>query len=160
MIKNRVIALIFFLFYLVTTIVASTGKSLVVQSINGKTVRFLLAYLPELTFSNHTFLVTDNRQTVSFKIDDIIQYYFESENADIMSVGSQADLQLYYNTDGNVLIGGFAQPIHIRIFSVNGLEYSDYVSIINNTAVVPLSSLKKGVYIISINNQQIKVYKK
>ncbi len=157
---KRAIAFLFLLFCLIESICADTRKSLIVECNNGTTVNFLLANLPELTFSNRSLVVKDNIQSFSFIIDNVLQYYFTSEETDITRVGSQPNIRFYYDTDGNVVVEGFDQPAQIRLFSVKGWDYSDCVSEINDKAVVSLSSLQKGVYIISINNQQIKVYKK
>ena len=160
MVIKRAITLHFLLLCLIATIWADTGKSLIVESVSGKKVSFLLVNSPELTFNDRTLYVQDNTQTKSIKIDNVFQYYFISEGTDISSVESKADIRLYYDTDGNVVVEGFGKPAQIRLYSVNGLDYTDCVSVINDKAVVSLSSLQKGVYIISINNQQIKVYKK
>ncbi len=157
---KRSTAFLFLLLFIIDTICADTRKSLIVECTNGTTVNFLLANLPELTFSNRSLVVKDNIQSFSFIIDNVLQYYFTSEETDIANVGSQPDIRFYYDTDGNVVVEGLDLPAQIRFFSVKGWDYSDCVSVTNNKAVVSLSSLQKGVYVISINNQQIKVYKK
>ena len=160
MVIKRALTLHFFLLCLISFVWADTGTSLIVESVSGEKFCFLLVNSPELTFNDRTLYVQDNTKTESIKIDNVLQYYFISEETDISSVESKAGIRLYYDTNGNVVVEGFDQPAQIRIYSVNGLEYSDCISVINNKAVVSLSSLQKGVYIISISNQQIKVYKR
>ncbi len=158
--EKRTTCFLFLLLCLIETIWADTRKSLIVECKNGTTVSFLLVNSPELTFSNRSLVVTDNSRAFNFVIDDVHQYYFTSEETDIARVGSPAELQFYYDTDGNVVVEGFDLPAQLRLYSVKGLDYSDCVSVTNNKAVVSLSSLQKGIYIVSINNHQIKVYKK
>ncbi len=160
MVIKRAITLHFLLLCLISTIWADTSKSLIVESVSGEKFSFLLVNSPELTFSDRTLFVRDNTQTKSIEIDNVLQYYFTSEGTDISSVESKLNIRLNYDTNGNVVVEGFDQPAQIRFYSVSGLEYSDCVSVTYDKAVVSLSSLQKGVYIISINNQQIKVYKK
>lgn len=158
--EKRTTVFLFLLLCLIETIWADTRKSLIVECKNGTTVSFLLVNSPELTFSNRSLVVKDNSRAFNFVIDDVLQYYFISEGTDIENVERQIEMQFYYDTESNVVVEGIDQPVQIRLYSVKGLDYSDCVSVTNNKAVVSLSSLQKGIYIVSINNHQIKVYKK
>lgn len=160
MVPKRFLALLCLLLSLTSIMRADTGKSLIVESKNGSTVSFLLADLPVLTFSNRSLVVTANNQSVSFEIDNVEKYYFKSAGTDIAGVSSQAGVRVSYTENGNVVVEGFNQPAQVKLFSVGGIEYTDHVSMSGDKADISLSSLPKGVYIIRVNNQQIKVYKK
>lgn len=160
MIPKRIIALLCFLLGLIPAMWADTDKSLIVESKDGSTISFLLKDSPVLTFSNRSLWVTTNTKMVSFEIDNVEQYYFELTGTNISTISNPANLRFWYTENGNVVVEGFKQPAQAKLFSVSGIEYTDRVTMSGDRAEVALSSLQKGVYIISVNNQQIKVYKK
>lgn len=160
MAPKRFFTLLCLLLSMIPAMWADTGKSLIVESKDGSTISFLLEDSPVLTFSNRSLLVTTNNKKVSFEIDNVEQYYFELTGTNISTIGNPADIRFWYTENGNVVVEGFKKPAQVKLFSVSGIEYTDNVTMSGDMAEVALSSLQKGVYIISVNNQQIKVYKK
>ena len=88
------------------------------------------------------------------------QYYFENDASAIGELES-VKLRLRYTGSDKVVIEGISADADVRLYSTNGTLINGSVATVNGQVVISLSSLPKGIYIISVNkNQNIKINKK
>lgn len=139
---------------------ADTGKSLVIEKNNGAKTTFLLSESPELTFANRSLKVTVNGKNTIFLIDDVSQYYFEITAPNTITPLQTSDLRICYSSSQTLIIDGVNMPAAVSIHAIDGKAYPANVRVANGRAEISISQLPTGIYIISINNQQLKFYKK
>ena len=139
----------------------AADKLLVVESTDGGKVYFALSDTPELTFSGQTMLITTATQSQDFEIASVAQYYFADEVTGVKALKAN-DLRISQSGDGLVTIEGLQPSSAVRLFSLDGKEQPASVTYADGgKATVSLSSLPKGIYIISVNRQQnIKINKR
>ena len=139
---------------------SAADKLLVIETTDGTKTVFSLSANPELTFSGLTMLLNVGAQSHSFEIADVAQYYFESDVTAIDGLES-VKLRLRYTGSDKVIVEGSSPNADVRIFSTSGTQINGSVATANGQAAISLSSLPKGIYIISVNkNQNIKIHKK
>ena len=139
---------------------SATGKLLVIETTDGSKAVFSLSANPELTFSGQTMLLNVGAQSHSFEIANVAQYYFENDASAIDEMES-VKMRLRYTGSDKVVIEGISQNANVKLYSTSGTLINGSVATTNGQAVISLSSLPKGIYIISVNkNQSIKIHKR
>ena len=136
-------------------------KCLVVRLQNGSEQIYELYKKPELTFNNHTLRIYFEGRNTDLEISSVSWFTFEIKN-DIEEISVNKDnLKIVYLSEDKIMIEGVGENAHVGLFSINGMNYSNCVSIEDGNALVSLASLPKGAYIIKAsNNQSFKIYKK
>ena len=139
---------------------SAADKLLVIETTDGTKTVFSLSANPEMTFNGQTMLFNVGAQSHSFEITNVAQYYFEDDVSAIDGLES-VKLRLRYAGSEKVIIEGISPHADVRLYSTNGTLINGSVATANGQAVISLSSLPKGIYIISVNkNQNIKIHKK
>ena len=139
---------------------SATDKLLVIETADGSKTVFALSANPELTFSGQTMLLNVGAQSHSFEIADVAQYYFEDDVTAIDKLGA-VKLRLRHAGNNKIIVEGLSPTSDVRLYSVDGSQMPVITTVADGKAIISLSSLPKGIYIISANkNQNIKIYKK
>ena len=144
-----------------TMVFAYSNKALIIERQNGMKMTFLLKEKPELSFSNHVLHISVNGKNTEFEINNVNQFYFKEDDESAIEDVKANNIWISYQSDNIVVLEGVKKSDNIRIYSINGLQYPNCVTISENHAKVSLASLPKGAYLINIQNKQtFKVYKK
>ena len=152
--------LLFFLMFTAHLACTAEDRLLVVEMTNGDKVSFALSAHPEITFSGQTMHMKTDSQSQDFEIANVSNYYFESVTTGIVEPQAK-DLHISNLGNGQIVVSGINSPSEIKLYATGGLQVQANLSYSEGKAVIFVSSLPKGVYILSINKQQnIKFYKK
>ncbi len=156
---NKLILLIAFVL-LAFTVRASDVKCLIVALQNGTEIAFGLPEEPEITFSNHTLVISANMKSPAhIEINNVNWITFDIRN-DIPTLTKET-LKMSYLSDNIICIEGIDENDHLGLYSSNGMRLTNNVSIYDDKAEIDISSLPSGIYIINIlNKQSFKIYKK
>lgn len=152
-----------FLFLFISIIIrAESGRLLIVETTGGVKISFALSENPELTFNGQSMIVTTNERSQQFDVYNIVQWYFENESTGIDTIKNYNKPIGYGSSNEVIIVEGLTPASEIQIYSIDGRKQSLHDSYYDGDKfVINISSLPKGVYIVSINNQQsIKFYKK
>ena len=139
---------------------ATADKMLIVETSNDGVFSFILSENPTITFNNRTMLISSVSKSESFEIEDVKQYYFTDVPASIDLPQKSNELRICRYDNGKIIILGLQTMPLVKIHSLDGKERRGNVSLSDDHAVIDLSPLSKGVYIISINNKDFKIYKR
>lgn len=152
-----------FLFLFISIIIrAESGRLLIVETTGGVKISFALSENPELTFNGQSMIVTTNERSQQFDVYNIVQWYFENESTGISTIRNYDKPIVNGPNNEVIIVEGLSPTLDIQIYSIDGRKQSLYDSYYDGDKfVINISSLPKGVYIVSINKQQsIKFYKK
>lgn len=152
-----------FLFLFISIIIrAESGRLLIVETTGGVKISFALSENPELTFNEQSMIVTTNEGSQQFDIFNIVQWYFENESTGIGTIRKYDKPIIDGPNNEVIIVKGLSSTSEIQIYSIDGRKQSLRDSYYDGDKfVINTSSLPKGVYIVSINNQQsIKFHKK
>ena len=140
---------------------SADSKCLVVRLQNVSEQIYELYKKPEITFNNHILRISFEGRNTDLEVSSVSWFTFEVKN-DIEEIAVNKDnLKIVYLSEDKIMIEGVGENAHIGLFSINGINYSNCVSIEDGNALVSLASLPKGTYIIKAsNNQSFKIYKK
>ena len=139
---------------------ASDTKCLIVTLQNGLERVFELPDKPEITFNNHTLVISvEMKSPTTIEINNVDYITFDIRNS-IPEMGKKT-LKMTYLSDNQITIEGLDSNDHVGIYSSNGMKYTNNVSIYDDKAEINISSLPTGTYIINVQNKQsFKIYKK
>ena len=146
--------LTFFMFFLVALSYADNAKIVIKQKSGNETV-FELSTNPVITFLGEDMVITNDFTSISFPIEDIDSY--TADNGTTTAIASTKEKPMFEN--GRILFNGISKGTPISVYSLDGRLISKQLSSADK-AEVPLSSLPKGTYIISVENNKIKVINK
>ena len=114
-----------------------------------------------------------SRQTSDVSIEDILfatpdeeGFTFNSLTPEtplsiehLQAVGTP-DIRVSHLSEEFVRIENIPSSAHVRLYAVNGQDYSNNVAIYDGQAEISLAYLPQGVYIINVGNQSIKIIRK
>lgn len=146
--------LIFFMFFFVTLTYADDAKIVIKQKSGNETV-FELSTNPIITFLGEDMVITNDFTSISFPLEDIDSY--TADNGTTTAIASTKEKPMFEN--GRILFNGISKGTPISVYSLDGRLISKQMTDADK-AEVPLISLPKGTYIISVENNKIKVINK
>jgi len=146
--------LTFFMFFFVVLSYADDAKIVIKQKSGNETV-FELSTNPVITFLGEDMVITNDFTSISFPIEDIDSY--TADNGTTTAIASTKEKPMFEN--GRILFNGISKGTPISVYSLDGRLISKQMTDADK-AEVPLISLPKGTYIISVENNKIKVINK
>lgn len=133
---------------------AQSGKLLVIEKQNGTAMSFILKQKPELSFSNHMLHISLNGNITNLEIGDVKQFYFVDESLSIKENRVNSTFKISYLSNDKVQIEGVSRNDQVHLFSIDGVQYSNCVRILDNSAEISFTPLPKGTYVINISQKQ------
>jgi hypothetical protein len=145
--------LLLFLFF---TIAANLlAESITIKQKGGNETILELSTNPVITFSGENMVVTSEVTTIIFPIDDIDSYVVGNAASGIQE---KSDAPLFY--DGHIVFKGVKNKACVFVYSLDGKEMGKFVPDGSDIIDINLTSLPKGVFVISTPNNKIKVINK
>lgn len=132
---------------------SAQDKSLVITFSDNTKTEYALSSLPEISMANDKLSVTTASATAEFDLYKVKTFTFASSTG----ISATERDQFAISGDAIVLPGENALT---RIFSIDGKSVNVEPIISQGKTIVSLSTLGRGVYIISYNGKSIKVTKK
>jgi hypothetical protein len=142
------------MFFFVTLSYADDAKIVIKQKSGNETV-FELSTNPIITFLGEDMVITNDFTSISFPLEDIDSY--TADNGTTTAIASTKEKPMFEN--GRILFNGISKGTPISVYSLDGRLISKQMTDADK-AEVPLISLPKGTYIISVENNKIKVINK
>ncbi|MBO4805008.1 MAG: T9SS type A sorting domain-containing protein [Paludibacteraceae bacterium] len=137
--------------------VAWSEPSLVtVELKNDEKKTFVLAESPVFQYRNDSLVVNGNAST-SYLFDEVRKYYFSGGNAGIPNIESN-EVRVTYVDNQHVQVEGLKENSRVGIFSLLGQSFDQKVSKNGESLQFTIPDAK-GVYILRINEQSIKLIK-
>jgi hypothetical protein len=140
--------------FFVTLSYADDAKIVIKQKSGNETV-FELSTNPIITFLGEDMVITNDFTSISFPLEDIDSY--TADNGTTTPIASTKEKPMFEN--GRILFNGISKGTPISVYSLDGRLISKQMTDADK-AEVPLISLPKGTYIISVENNKIKVINK
>lgn len=122
---------------------------------NDKTyVTFSLADTPDVTFADDKMTVTTSSTTASYELWKVDSFTYDRTATGINSVNETAENDIAM--EGNNIIVG-TENCKVNVYSLNGTAASVATTTAGGKTIVDLDSLRRGTYIIKINDKAIKI---
>lgn len=137
---------------------AIAGNVLVVHLMSGETYNYvLLNEEPTISFSGDKIVITTSTAEHQFAMEAV--KYFNYENKSTTGIGDVSADGMRYTGD-RIVFSGLPANCPIYIYGTGGQLHLKTAADAQGNAVVELSSLSTGVYIVKANNISTKITKK
>ena len=158
MVRKYILLFVFLLVSIISK--AESDRLLIFETTEGAKVTIALSENPELTFSGQTMIVTTNAQTQKIEISSIAKWYYENVPTGINPIKS-FNKPIISKTNNEIIVEGLSSTPQVQVYSIDGKKQSVKVSLDDGgRSIINLSSLPKGVYVVSINKfNTIKIFK-
>lgn len=120
---------------------------------------FLLADSPVFQYKNDSLVVNGDAST-AYQLEKVSKYYFADagEGSNIPAVASN-EVRVTYLDNQNILVEGLKAGSNVELFSLLG-QLIEKKSSTNGEALQFKLPDTKGVYVLKVNDQSIKIVKK
>ena len=131
----------------------AANTTLVVELTNGQTANYLLEDKPVLTMEGTRLNIKTDAVQTDYERSLVKRFYFIEGSTGVKEVLKNA-LVVYKQTDADHLeISGLSQNDRIAIYNTSGVQVGS-VSRNSDKAVVSLSGLERGIYLVKIGKSQ------
>ena len=131
---------------------ATNGKSLFVTFNDGMKVEFALSTLPVATFDNDQMVIKSTETTASYELWKVATFTYGDTSTGISQVESN---KKYTIEADRIIIDSTSSKI--GIFTLEGKEIHLSPILTGDKTTINLHELSRGIYIIRINNNSIKI---
>ena len=154
----RKIILAFLLFLPLTMHAQATGNAtLVLHHADGTTTDVALFTQPRVTFTDGKLLVASPLLTLEYPAEQVLRFTYKGEGTGITSPQVNAD---YSQENGQMVFHGITAADRVAIYTTNGIRVPVRLVTYDGGLALPLSSIPKGVYILSVNGKTSKFTKR
>jgi hypothetical protein len=150
--KNKILL---FILALLPLAASADDTQIVIKQKGGNETVLKLSTNPVITFDGENMVVTSDVIQISIPLDDINDYVVSDGTTAIEPVATQPQL-----TRGHVIFSGIASGAPVYIHTPDGKVVAKQAADASGKADVSLENLPKGAYIISSQNNSIKVINK
>lgn len=131
----------------------AANKSLIITFDNGSTQSFLLSDKPNVSVADDKLIVVAGAITAQYTLNEVKTFTFADATTGINGVANGCPI----SRQGDALV--VSTPVKVDAYTIDGKRIDiDYVRHESHT-VVPLSSLPKGVTLLKIGKQTVKMIK-
>ena len=132
---------------------AQDNATLVLWHADGTTTDVELYLRPRIEFTGEKVLITSTVLNMEYPKTDILRFTYKGVGTGITTPRQDAD----YSHDGDRLVfHGISSTDKVVIYTVSGVRVPVRLSATSNGIALPLSSLPKGTYILSVNGKTSK----
>lgn len=135
--------------------------ALVIELKDGSVHRYEATEKPIVTFSENAVVISTGIASSEYSNDEFARFYFQEATSSIEEIAveePQPTITIRYIDEQMLQVSAECDG-QIRVFGINGaLVLTE--TLCNGTAIIDMSSISAGIYIININNQSIKFRKK
>lgn len=135
---------------------AQTMK-LVVWLADGSTTDVELYTEPKVTFSDGKLFIKSTILDIEYKSSDVVRFTYKGKGTGIENQLDDAD---YEQQDGRIVFHSISAADKVAVYRSDGVRIPVSIEHRNGYAVLPLSSIPAGVYLISVNGQTSKFVRK
>jgi hypothetical protein len=159
---NKTIGMAFALFVCVYA-QTKAQDSMTIQLSDGTEQYFVVMNIQNITFSDNSLVLNLNNGTTSYQTLSLInKLYFSANTNNSLSTSEDTQVIVYPNPVSDFLILKNVPKGNqsVYFYRVDGVLSKQILLFSGDEQVVDVSSLVKGLYIVKVNNQAFKIWKK
>lgn len=139
---------------------SSTSRALVIFHKNGTQTRVELNTQPCVMFVANKVSVSSDKLILEFPADEVLRFIYEDTEVPTPTEQVPQESVSVKQTEGQLLFRGVTSKDKITLYTIGGLRIPTAISFNKGGAVLPLSNLPSGVYLLNINGKTSKIVKK
>lgn len=138
---------------------ASEYKCLILWHVNGTQTVIGLYKEPRLTFDAKSLIVYSPVLEMTFPKSEILKYTFEDKGVGTAMETIKKERLEFLITSTQIIVKGPVNNAKVSLFNISGKAISVPVDYESEGIRIPLSSIAKGMYVLSVGDQSIKFSK-
>lgn len=155
--KSKLITTITVLLFTVGGSGETLAQSLVLWHSDGTTTDVELFTQPNVRFVKDKVLVTSSVANLEYDEKDIIRFTYKGKNTGIAFPSIDSD---YSHEDGRIVFHNIKPTDKIALYKTNGIRIPVRLIVYDSSAILSLSSIPSGIYLLKINGRTSKFTKK
>lgn len=140
--------------------IPDSSQKLVVWMKSGEKVYFNLSEQPETTFGSGKLIITTSKSTVNYNLPNVIRYTYEGTMPAISSAKLKPGELRYSQGNDMMQFDGLPAGTRLELYSEDGTLLSVEEAETDKPAVVSLSGMPSGTYLLKANDATIKFEKR
>ena len=132
------------------------AQTLVLHHANGTTTDVQLYTQPQVKFQNDKVLITSTVLNMEYPKENILRFTYKGS---FTGISGPTDKANYSEYDGQLVFNGVKSQDKIAVYTVSGIRVPVTIQRTGDTAVLPLSAIPSGVYLLNVNGKTSKFTK-
>lgn len=141
---------------LTATRVSAQGPTLVLHHSDGKTSEVELYTMPSIQLLPSKMVITAQGSTLEYAKSDVVRFTYKGVNTGISDIRPEARYRV--DTD-RITFFGISASDRIEVYNAGGIRIPVTLANEGNDAVLSLTQLPQGVYLVNINGRTFKFIK-
>ncbi|MBP5771708.1 MAG: hypothetical protein J6W75_10155 [Bacteroidaceae bacterium] len=154
--KTKQIILLALLLMIIRSLNAQ-AQTLVLWHSDGTSTEVELYTQPNIQFNQDKVLVTSPVANLEYDAKDVIRFTYKGVNTGVSSPTEEAD---YIQEKEQIVFRNIKSTDKIALYKTNGIRVPVRLTRHGDSAVLPLSSIPTGIYMLSVNGRTSKFSKK
>lgn len=126
------------------------AQNLILWHADGTTTEVELYTQPQVKFEKEKVLVTSSIINIEYDKSDILRFTYRGKETVLNSPKTKnSGIE---QKDGQIIIHDIKSTDRIAIYKANGIRLPIQLSIQDGSAILSLSSIPAGIYLLSVNN--------
>ncbi len=137
-------------------LVCAENQKLVLHHGDGSETEVELLSRPKIQVQGDWFIVSSEIVNLTFEAGDILGFTYSGiDKTGIVSLDSD-----YRPEEGQLVFKGIKQTDKVSVYTIDGKLLPVAPTFVGSDAVLPLTSIKKGTYLLKVNNRTTKFMKR
>lgn len=135
-------------------------QQLVVWLKSGERIYFNLKEEPETTFENGLLVITSDKTTAMYHLENVIRYTFEGDVTAIKNPSIRPGELRYSQGNDSMIFEGLPDGMRLEVYATDGKLISISEAKAGKPTLISLEGMPTGTYIIKANDATFKFLKK
>ena len=132
------------------------AQTLVLHHADGTTTDVELYTQPRIQFQNDRVVITSSVLDMEYPKADVLRFTYRGSTLAVSAPRAEAD----YSREGERLVfHGIKAQDCVAVYRTDGIRVPVRLTLIGSDAVLPLSQISQGVYLLSVNGRTAKFTK-
>lgn len=133
------------------------AQTLVLWHADGTTTDVQLLAQPQVKFLGDKVTVTSTVLDMEFDKQDVLRFTYKGKTSAIGSAKADANVTQH---DGQLVFHGVSAADRIAVYTTSGIRIPVRIRLSGSVATLPLSSIPRGAYLLSVNGKTSKFTKR
>ena len=133
------------------------AQTLVLHHADGTTTDVELYTQPRIEFQNDRVLITSPVLSMDYAKTDVLRFTYKGSSLGVSTPRGEAD---YTHEQGQLVFHGMKKADKVAVYTANDIRVPVRLTRTGTDAVLPLSQIPQGVYLLSVKGRTFKFMRK
>ncbi len=129
------------------------AQTLVLHHADGTSTDVELYTQPQVTFQNDKVIITSSVLNMEYPKENVLRFTYKGSPQNIITPKTEAD---FSRRDDQLVFHGIKHTDAVAVYKPNGIRVPVRLTITGSNAVLPLSQIPQGVYLLNVNGKTSK----